>query len=84
MFFYKSGYRILPITWIVLSFRMSNELHTKLHENTEILISGLLRVCPAILTHWDVITEPEEVLLMFLLYFPVSLHIQLHCIFGPT
>lgn len=69
---------------IVLNFRMSNELDTKINENEETLISGLLRVCPAILTQWVVVTELGEVLLMLLLYSPVSLYIQLHGIFAPT
>lgn len=63
---------------IVLSFRMSNELDTKINEKAETLISGLLRVCPAILTQWDVVTELGELLLMHFLYSPVSLSIQLH------
>lgn len=69
---------------IVLSFKMNNELDTRLNENAETLISGLLRVCPAIFTHWDAITELGELLLMLLLYSPVSVYIQFHCAFAPT
>lgn len=63
---------------------MSNELDTKINENEETLISGLLRVCPAILTQWVDVTELGELQLMLLLYSCVSLYIQLHCIFDPT
>lgn len=49
-----------------LNFGMAKELDNKLNENAETLLFGLLRVCPGILTHWDFITEPGELLFMLL------------------